>query len=178
MLVAMVTIHDLTDDDDRLLELCWTLDSKGQSDLLRQAAVAVCYARAKVEAARHEQELVLSPDAVTTAELSACMPSLPGGWPVDCDDFHFEVKNLVVSRLSGRETEFVLAVSDQDKAHAELLAGWALEHARRIARNYFTPEFEVGEDVYVSVDSMKQFIEDWRDAFMLRLTKPPAPRNR
>jgi hypothetical protein len=155
MLASMVTIHDLTWDDDRLLELFWALDQSGRGVLMRQAAVNVCYAQALTLAKKTGECLDETAEAVTRKVLQQCMP-----------DFEEEVANAVWSRLKGREIEVVLTISDQDAKNAKLLAGWALEHAQRIASDYCVSKIA---DECMPTEQMRQFIEDWRDAFMRRV---------
>ena len=69
-------------------------------------------------------------------------------------------------RLGDAAIEVVLTAAECDGKNASRLAGWADEHARRMGPNYCAPSFDDG---YVSVDAVKQFIEDWRDAFMIKL---------
>jgi hypothetical protein len=171
MLASMVTIHDLTWDDDRLLELFWALDQRDRGALMRQAAVNVCYAQALTLAKKTGEWLDETAEAVTRKELQQCMPEVPRSWVAGEGRFEEEVATAVWNHLEGREIEMVLTISDQDATNAKLLAGWALEHAQRIASDYCVSKID---DERIPIEAMQQFIEDWRDAFMARVTAPSA----
>jgi len=167
----MVTIHGLTWDDDRLLELVMMLDSADRGRILRGASVAACYARSKRAAATAGRALDESAETVTRMFLRRCAPRLPCGWVSDTG-FQFEVENAVWGQLKGRELDMVLTSADHDEHNAAILADWADEHAQRVRTDFCAPEFEDG---YVSVQAMRAFIEGWRDSFMSNLRRLGVP---
>jgi len=162
----MVTIHDLTWDDDRLLDLMLLLDSAEHGCVMRAASVAACYAVAKRDAAARNLPVTHVPEEVTLKELWRCAPTLPCGWSSDTD-FQFEVENSVKQQLGDGAIDMVLTTSDHDERNAELLADWAATHASRIGSKFCAPSFE--EEGYVAAEDMRRFIEEWRDSFMTNL---------
>lgn len=169
----MVTIHDLTWDDDRLLELFILLDRRDQGQVMKMASVAACHAAAKRSGPPKGDPAAASPDEVTLAALGRCRPPLPSGWASD-SDFEFEVANNVLLKLGDRALDMILTTADHDDAHARVLAGWAEAHALRIGSDFCAPTFEDG---YVSVEAMRAFIEEWRDGFMSNLRRAHAANN-
>jgi hypothetical protein len=122
MLATMVNLHDLSWDDDRLLELFWALDQRDRGDLMRRAAVNVCYAQALTLAKKTGEWLDETAEAVTRKELQQCMPEVPRSWVAGEGRFEDEVATAVWNHLEGREIEMVLTISDQDATNAKLLA--------------------------------------------------------
>ena len=170
----MVTIHDLTADDQLLLELFWMLDAAGQGELVRSAAMA---ANLQVADCAARKRGAASAGTVVAEALKAiwgCAPPLPCGWASD-SDFESEIDNAVKQRLGDEVADMVLNVDAMDQKHAARLAEWAEAHARRIGPDFCAPQFEDG---YVPVESMKAFIQDWRDRFMANLRRREADAKR
>jgi hypothetical protein len=168
----MVTISDLSEDDDRLLELFVLLDRRDQGMLMRQASVTACFALA--QRARIPQQdgtdLIDTPEAVTLRALRRCAPRLPCGWPSDTG-FEDQVECAVRNRLDDRALDMILTTSEHDAGNAQLLAEWAGEFADRFGPDYCAPKFVDG---YIDAATMKRFIEDWRDAFLADLRQSYA----
>lgn len=169
----MVTIHDLTWDDDRLLELFILLGHRDQGLLMKMASVAACHAAAQRTRRVPGDPATESPEATTFAALGRCRPPLPSGWASDTY-FEFEVENTILNKLGERALDMILTTADHDDANARVLMGWAEAHALRIGSDFCAPSFEDG---YVSVEAMKEFIETWRDSFMSNLRRAHAANN-
>ena len=165
--LPMVTIHDLTWDDERLLELFILLGHHDQGQLMKMASIAVCHEAAKRDRLLRGDPADKSPEADTLAALNRCRPQLPSGWASDTY-FEFEVENTVVNRVGDRALDMILTTADHDERNAGVLADWAETHALSIANDYCAPSFEDG---YVSIDDMRKYIEDWRDSFMSNLRR-------
>ena len=161
----MVTIRDLTWDDDRLLELFILLGPLDQGRLMRMASVTACHAAAVSSRLRHGDPSIKSPEEDALVALWRCRPRLPSGWASD-SGFEFEVENALVNRFGDRALDMILTTANHDDINARVLADWAETHALSIASDFCAPSFEDG---YLSADEMKKFIEEWRDRFMSNL---------
>jgi hypothetical protein len=162
----MVTIHDLTWDDERLLELFWMLDRAGRGALMRHASVLACGA-AQSMAGKNGQRVGQTAESVAHALLWKCRPPLPCGWVSD-SDFKFEVEQAVCARLRDHAVDVVFTTTENDDANAAKLVSLATEEANRIGPDFCAPIFD---ETYVAVESMRRFIDDWRDAFLASLRK-------
>lgn len=169
--LGIVTIGDLTWDDHRLLDLFWMLDRIGQGTLMRQATVLAC-AAAQALPVKGGERSGQTAESVALALLWKCKPPLPCGW-VSASDFEFEVEQAVCARLRDRALDMVFSTTENDAANAAKLVSLATEEATRIGPDFCAPSFDEG---YVSVESMRQFIDDWRDAFDARLRSQDAAR--
>lgn len=165
----MVTITELTTDDDQLLELFMLLDQRDQGLLMRHAAVAACHAAACRQAMRHDHgiSLIDTPETVTRKALWRCAPALPCGWRSDTD-FEFQVENAVKARLDDRALDMILTTTAHDERNAQVLADWAGQFADLYGPDYCAPRFEDG---YVDPVAMRGFIEDWRESFISELRR-------
>lgn len=165
---VMVTIHDLTWDDNRLLDLFILMSKRDQGRLMAQASIAGCHAVEARKGLSSKPAAKATPKAVTLKALWRCAPSLPCGWVSDTG-FGWEVENTVKMRLGDGAIDMILTTADHDQENAEILADWAGEHAQRIGSGYCAPDFS--EEGYVAVEAMKLFIEEWRDSFMTNLLR-------
>lgn len=165
----MVTITDLTWDDDRLLELFMLLDRRDQGLLMRQAAITASFALARRESAARPDDTHLTdtPEAVTLKALRSCAPRLPCGWRSDTG-FEDQVESAVKNRLGERAVDMILTTSEHDAGNARILAEWAHEFADQFGPDYCAPRFDEG---YVEAASMQRFLEEWRDSFMTLLQR-------
>lgn len=163
----MVTIHDLTWDDNRLLDLFLMMDRRGQGDLMTQASVAGCYAVAQRAALAEGRAVDGTPKSVTLKALWKCVPPFPCWWLSDTG-FEWEIENTVKMRLGDGAIGMILTTEEHDQENAEILLEWADEHAQRIASDFCAPDFEDG---YGEVAGMKKFIDSWRDSFMTNLMR-------
>ena len=165
--LPVVTNHDLTWDDDRLLELFILLSPHDQGQLMKMASMAVCHAAATRNRLGHGDPTIRSPEADTLVALGRCRPRLPSGWASD-SDFEFDVENTVLNMLGDRALDMILTTADHDERNAQVLADWAETHARQIGNDFCAPSFEDG---YLPADEMRKFIEAWRDSFMSNLRR-------
>lgn len=163
----MVTITDLTWDDDRLLELMWLMDARAQGELMVAASVKTCHNLAVRAATASGKSLIDTPETVALKALARCQPTLPCGWMSDTD-FQDDVERAVIGQMGSQALQVVLTTADHDEKNAAMLAEFAEEHATYFGPNFDAPSFEEG---YVDPASMKAFIEDWRESFMANLRR-------
>lgn len=165
----MVTITELTWEDDQLLELFMLLDQREQGLLMRHAAVSACYAAACRENERDACGVALTdtPEAVAIKALWRCAPTLPYGCSSNTD-FESLVERAVKNRLADRALDMILTTSEHDGRNAQVLVNWANEFAHRFGSDYCVPDIEEG---YVDRSDMQRFIGEWRDSFMINLRR-------
>ena len=163
----MVTIHDLTWEDNRLLDLFLMMDRRDQGKLMTQASVAVCYAVAQRAAIAEGRVVDGTPQSITLKALWKCAPPFPGWWP-PAPGFEWEVEETVKSRLGDGAIQMILTTEDHDQENAEILLDWANEHAQRISSDFCAPDFEDGCG---EASGMRGFIESWRESFMTNLMR-------
>ena len=167
----MVTLVDVTDDEQRLFDAFDILAPEAKTDVLQRLAIAACFTVAARRCHAEAKPVPESPKTVTRAFLMRCMPNVPTGY---VDDFGFEQRYLdhALPRIEWRCLSMVLGSTSQDAANAKDLAEALTECAMTIASDFCAPDF--AEDGFVDAETALGFIEQWRENFTANLARAAA----
>lgn len=168
---AVVTLLDVSHDDERLLDLLDMLRPHTQSEVLRRVSIAACVAALSRRTESRQTIAGKAPEELTKEFLMRCMPPVPCGY---LDDFGFEQRyhDYAMPLLARQCVEVVLASSTLDVKHSAHLAAELTKCAATVGPDFCAPDFqEVG---FLEGDTVERFIDDWRDNFMANVSRLAA----